>query len=53
MVKSQTPKVDRQEKAKKPTGRAKKREMFNRRYVNVSAAMMVGGKIRLNPAPVK
>ncbi|KAJ2850532.1 40S ribosomal protein S30, partial [Coemansia erecta] len=52
-VKSQTPKVDPQEKAKKPTGRAKKREMFNRRYVNVSAAMMMGGKRRMNPAPVK
>ncbi|KAJ2539992.1 40S ribosomal protein S30, partial [Coemansia sp. RSA 1933] len=53
-VKAQTPQVEPQEgKPKKLTGRAKKREMFNRRYVNVSAAMMMGGKRRMNPAPVK
>ncbi|KAJ1665748.1 40S ribosomal protein S30 [Coemansia sp. RSA 1646] len=51
-VKSQTPPVEAQEKAKKLTGRAKKREMFNRRYVNVSASM-IGGKRRMNPPPEK
>ena len=30
-VKSQTPKLDKQEKPKKPTGRAKKRLQYNRR----------------------
>jgi len=30
-VKSQTPKVEKQEKEKAPTGRAKKRELYNRR----------------------
>ncbi|KAJ2545328.1 40S ribosomal protein S30 [Coemansia sp. RSA 1853] len=50
-VKNQTPKVEAQEKAKKPTGRAKKREMYNRRIV--SNATTIGGKRRLNPAPVK
>jgi small subunit ribosomal protein S30e len=30
-VRSQTPKVDKQEKKKKPTGRAKKRILYNRR----------------------
>ena len=32
-VKSQTPKVDKQEKKKVPKGRAKKRILYNRRYV--------------------
>jgi len=31
-VKSQTPKVDKQEKKKTPKGRAKKRILYNRRY---------------------
>ncbi|XP_031557823.1 ubiquitin-like protein FUBI [Actinia tenebrosa] len=36
-VKSQTPKVDAQEKKKKKTGRAKRRMQYNRRFVNVVA----------------
>jgi small subunit ribosomal protein S30e len=35
-VKSQTPKVEKQEKEKAPTGRAKKRELYNHRFVNVT-----------------
>ncbi|KAJ2080305.1 40S ribosomal protein S30 [Coemansia sp. RSA 988] len=50
-VKNQTPKVEAKEKGKKLTGRAKKREMYNRRIVGASTAP--GGKRRLNPAPVK
>lgn len=34
-VKGQTPKVDKQEKKKKKTGRAKRRLQYNRRFVNV------------------
>ena len=41
-VKGQTPKVEKQEKKKLPTGRAKKRMLYNRRFVNVVAG--VGGK---------
>jgi len=48
-VKSQTPKVEKQEKKKKKTGRAKKRIIYNRRFVNVTN--MIGGKRRMNPAP--
>jgi len=33
-VKSQTPKVEKQEKPKTPKGRAHKRMIYNRRYVN-------------------
>merc|ERR1712215_48012 len=33
-VKGQTPKVDKQEKKKKQTGRAKRRRQYNRRFVN-------------------
>ena len=36
-VKGQTPKVEKQEKRKKKTGRAKRRMQFNRRFVNVVA----------------
>lgn len=32
-VKSQTPKVEKQEKPKQPKGRAHKRILYNRRYV--------------------
>ncbi|PWN31138.1 putative 40S ribosomal protein S30 [Jaminaea rosea] len=46
-VKSQTPKVEKQEKAKVPRGRAKKRLLYNRRFVNVVAGP--GGKRRMNP----
>ena len=41
-VKSQTPKVPKAEKKKAPTGRAKKRMQYNRRFVNV--VMGFGGK---------
>lgn len=34
-VKGQTPKVDKQEKKKKKTGRAKRRMLYNKRFVNV------------------
>ncbi|KAF7488529.1 hypothetical protein SSS_10724 [Sarcoptes scabiei] len=33
-VRAQTPKVEKQEKKKKPTGRAKRRIQYNRRFVN-------------------
>jgi ribosomal protein S30 len=45
-VKGQTPKVQRQEKKAKARGRAKKREQYNRRFVNVMTAP--GGK-RMGP----
>ncbi|CAO3658295.1 unnamed protein product [Rhizopus stolonifer] len=48
-VKSQTPKVAKQEKKKAKAGRAKKRQVYNRRFVNVTA--QVGGKRRMNPSP--
>ena len=38
-VKSQTPKVEPQEKKKDPKGRAKKRMLYNRRYVQGSFAL--------------
>ncbi|KAL9709354.1 40S ribosomal protein S30 [Leucoagaricus gongylophorus] len=50
-VKSQTPKVDKQEKKKPPKGRAKKRILYNRRFVNVTT--LPGGKRRMNPNPEK
>eukprot|EP00914_Ancora_sagittata_P032662 GHVO01065995.1.p1 GENE.GHVO01065995.1~~GHVO01065995.1.p1 ORF type:complete len:133 (+),score=23.59 GHVO01065995.1:26-424(+) len=34
-VKGQTPKVEKEEKKKKKTGRAKRRMQYNRRFVNV------------------
>jgi len=34
-VRGQTPKVDKKEKKKKPTGRAKRRLQYTRRFVNV------------------
>nr|XP_022903767.1 uncharacterized protein LOC111416057 [Onthophagus taurus] len=37
-VKGQTPKVEKQEKKKKKTGRAKRRIQYNRRFVNVVTA---------------
>jgi small subunit ribosomal protein S27Ae len=45
-VRNQTPKVEKQEKKKRATGRAKKRIQYNRRFVNVVTAP--GGK-RLGP----
>ncbi|KAK9239371.1 40S ribosomal protein S30-B [Lipomyces doorenjongii] len=47
-VKSQTPKVEKQEKKKVPKGRAKKRILYNRRFVNVT---LTGGRRKMNPAP--
>ncbi|CCE86425.1 Piso0_004914 [Millerozyma farinosa CBS 7064] len=47
-VKSQTPKVEPQEKPKKPKGRAYKRLLYTRRFVNVT---LTNGKRRMNPAP--
>ncbi|KAG6860119.1 hypothetical protein C0995_015499 [Termitomyces sp. Mi166 len=46
-VKSQTPKVEKQEKKKTPKGRAKKRILYNRRFVNVTT--LPGGKRRIHP----
>jgi len=51
-VKSQTPKVEKQEKKKTPKGRAKKRMLYNRRFVNVTT-LQTGGKRRMNPNPEK
>ncbi|KIJ23703.1 hypothetical protein M422DRAFT_195589, partial [Sphaerobolus stellatus SS14] len=45
-VKSQTPKVDKQEKKKTPKGRANKRLLYNRRFVNVTT-LQAGGKRRM------
>jgi ubiquitin/ribosomal protein S30 len=45
-VKGQTPKVQKQDKKKLPTGRAKKRITYNRRFVNIVTAP--GGK-RVGP----
>ena len=47
-VRSQTPKVDKQEKKKTPKGRAKKRLVYTRRFVNVQ---LTGGKRKMNPSP--
>nr|POE79334.1 40s ribosomal protein s30-a [Quercus suber] len=47
-VKSQTPKVEPQEKKKTPKGRAKKRLTYTRRFINVT---MTGGKRKMNPNP--
>ncbi|XP_045457086.1 ubiquitin-like protein FUBI [Melitaea cinxia] len=42
-VRGQTPKVEKQEKKKKKTGRAKRRQQYNRRILNV---VMVNGRPR-------
>ncbi|KAJ3262546.1 hypothetical protein HDV06_002549 [Boothiomyces sp. JEL0866] len=47
-VKSHTPKVEPQEKKKKVTGRAKKRLLYTRRFVNAVASF---GKRRMNQNP--
>ncbi|PLB53431.1 ribosomal S30/ubiquitin fusion [Aspergillus steynii IBT 23096] len=47
-VKSATPKVEKQEKPKVPKGRAKKRIVYTRRFVNVT---MTGGKRKMNANP--
>jgi len=41
-VKGQTPKAEKQDKKKKPRGRAFKKMLYNRRFVNVVVG--VGGK---------
>ena len=41
-VKSQCPKVEKQEKPKTPLGRAKKRALYNRRYVFWAARSDLG-----------
>ncbi|KAJ3070156.1 hypothetical protein HDU98_006816 [Podochytrium sp. JEL0797] len=46
-VKGQTPKVEKQEKKKQQCGRAKKRLLYTRRFVN--AVVGFGGKRRMNP----
>lgn len=43
-VKGQTPKVEKQEKKKKKTGRGKRRMQYNRRFVSTVAS--VGGRKR-------
>ncbi|WOO78688.1 40S ribosomal protein S30-B [Vanrija pseudolonga] len=48
-VKSQTPKVEKQEKKKTPKGRAKKRAQYTRRFVNVT--LTPGGKRSMNQQP--
>jgi small subunit ribosomal protein S30e len=47
-VKSQTPKVEKTEKPKKPKGRAYKRLLYTRRFINVT---LYNGKRRMNPGP--
>nr|5IT7_e Chain e, KLLA0C04809p [Kluyveromyces lactis]5IT9_e Chain e, Ribosomal protein eS30 [Kluyveromyces lactis] len=47
-VKSQTPKVEKQEKPKQPKGRAYKRLLYTRRFVNVT---LTNGKRKMNPSP--
>ncbi|AET38612.1 40S ribosomal protein eS30 Ecym_3104 [Eremothecium cymbalariae DBVPG len=44
-VKSQTPKVEKQEKPKSPKGRAYKRMLYTRRFVNVT---LTNGKRKMN-----
>lgn len=48
-VKGQTPKVEKQEKKKKKTGRAKRRFQYNRRFVNIVQGF--GRKRGPNAAP--
>ena len=49
-VRGQTPKVAKKEKAKKQTGRAKKRLQYNRRFVNIQVG--VGKKKGPNTQPL-
>ncbi len=46
-VRNQTPKVEKTEKRKKKTGRAKKRMLYNRRFV--AQTVLIGGRRRMNP----
>ncbi|CAH8611837.1 unnamed protein product [Dicrocoelium dendriticum] len=50
-VRGQTPKVEKQEKRKKPRGRAKRRMQYNKRFVAV--VQQVGGRRRGPNANVK
>ncbi|KAH7107384.1 ribosomal protein S30 [Auriculariales sp. MPI-PUGE-AT-0066] len=50
-VKGATPKVEAQEKKKTPKGRAKKRLLYNRRFVNVT--LLPNGKRKMNQNPEK
>ena len=43
-VKGQTPKIEKQEKKKEKTGRAKRRQQYNKRFVNVVTTP--GGKAK-------
>jgi len=47
-VKAQTPKVDPTPKPKEVTGRAKKRQLYNKRFVN--AVVSGGAKVKPNQA---
>lgn len=47
-VRARTPKVEKTEKPKPLTGRAKKRAAYTRRFVNVT---LYNGKRRFNPSP--
>ncbi|PNH05668.1 40S ribosomal protein S30 [Tetrabaena socialis] len=49
-VRGQTPKVPKQEKKKKPRGRAMKRLQYNRRFVNVVVTMGKKRGPNSNPA---
>jgi small subunit ribosomal protein S30e len=49
-VKGQTPKVEKVEKKKKKTGRAKRRFQYNRRFVNIVQSF--GRKRGPNAAPI-
>ncbi|ODV88047.1 hypothetical protein CANARDRAFT_192825 [[Candida] arabinofermentans NRRL YB-2248] len=49
-VKSQTPKVDKTEKPKKPKGRAYKRILYTKRFSSVATGAP-GAKRRMNPGP--
>ncbi|GCB20259.1 40S ribosomal protein S30-B [Aspergillus awamori] len=49
-VKSATPKVEKQEKPKSPKGRARKRLVYTRRFVNVT---LTGGKRKMNANPTQ
>ena len=46
-VRNQTPKIEKKEKKRPVTGRARRRTVFRRRYAKISKAG--GGRLRLNP----
>jgi small subunit ribosomal protein S30e len=48
-VKGQTPKVEKSEKPRKQTGRAKKRLLYNRRFANAAAVVPGGKRKGMNP----